>query len=186
MHQGLSTLLVSHGSEGVDEAMAQLAQRLSRAGLDAAHLVLAGVCGAGEIALQLAFGPNALACAGILACGNMVLPLAPLARNAATSGTRLRLIWEADDPLLCAAALGGLLRCFRETGLAAQGSVLGPETRASSDVHDSVDAGCDPSPALVRLGRAYLAELVAVALGSTLAASGAGAATIGGDPGRVP
>jgi hypothetical protein len=156
--------------------MAQLVQKLSQAGLGAANLVLAGVCGAGEIALQLAFGSNALACAGILACGDMLLPLAPLARNPAASGTRLRLIWEADDPLLCAAALGGLLRCFRTTGLDAQGSVLGPETRASSDVQDSVDAGCDPSPALVRLGRAYLAELVAVALGSTLAASGAGAA----------
>ena len=62
--------------------------------------------------------------------------------------------------MFCAAALGDLLRCLRVAGLDAEGTVVkgrGPSPGSESST-------CSPEPALVRMGGAYLAELVALAL----------------------
>lgn len=139
---------------GADAVSALLAHLLDRAGLAAERLVLAGVCGAEAAALQIAFARNAPTWAGVLICGSPLLPLKPLADVPVQRGTRLRLVWDVADPLVQAAALAELLRWFRAAGLDAQGSVLGRQEGSPS-----------PSPALVRRGGAYLAELVAVALG---------------------
>ncbi len=157
----ISTLLVAD-SGGFDEASGQINCRLEQAGLDGTRLVLAGIGGAGETALQLALGRDAMACSGVLACGDILPPLELLAGRAGGFGTRLRLVWTEDEPLFCAAALGDLLRCFRAAGVDAQGAVLARQDGRSREARSS----SDPSPALVRLGRAYLAELVAVALGA--------------------
>jgi hypothetical protein len=157
----VSTLLIAD-SGGADEASAQIAGRLEQAGLDVAHLVLAGICGAEETALQLVFGSSALACAGVLACGDVLPPLALLAGSPARPGTRLRLVWKSDQPLFSATALGDLVRCLRAAGVDAQGSVLQRQHRPPGDAQGD----CELSPAFERLGGAYLAELVAVALGA--------------------
>jgi hypothetical protein len=157
----VTTLNVPEGRAGT-VVSALLARRLDRARLDTARLVLAGVYGAEGMSLQLAFGEGALGCAGVLACGDALSPLEPLAGAPARCGTRLRLVGETGNPLSCAAALGGLLRRFRAAGLDAQGAVLGRE----GGPPEGDCTGRGPSPALVRLGGAYLAELVAVALGA--------------------
>jgi hypothetical protein len=156
----VTTLSVPEGRAGT-AVSALLARRLDRARLDTARLVMAGVYGAEGTALQLAFGEGALGCAGVLACGGALPLLEPLGAPA-RSRTRLRLVWEADNPLSYAAALGGLLHRFRAAGLDAQGAVLGREGGPPAGSY----TGRGPSPALVRLGGAYLAELVAVALGA--------------------
>lgn len=157
----ISMLRVADGGD-IGEIAAQLAHRVEQAGLQAGRMVLAGFGGAAGMTLQLAVGQGAsgrgpLACAGVLACGDVLPPLALLARRSVTQA-RLRLIWAADDPLFCAAALGDLLRCCRAAGVDAQGAVLARHGGASGGDHDG------PAPALVRLGAAYLAELVATAL----------------------
>lgn len=159
-----ATVLMLRVVEGGDigEVAAQLARRVEQAGLEAGRMVLAGIGGAAGMTLQLAVGQGAtgrgpLACAGVLACGDVLPPLALLARRSAVQ-TQLRLVWTGDDPLFCAAALGDLLRCCRDTGVDAQGAVLARHGGASGGDHGG------PAPALVRLGAAYLAELVAMAL----------------------
>ncbi len=156
----LSTLRIAD-EDGVGRAWQEVASRLGRAGLNPSRLVLAGVGGAQGTALRLAFEQAALGCAGVLACGG-VLPLAALAGRPSPGRPKLRLVWTADDPLFGAAALGGLLRCLRAAGLDAQGAVL------PGAASPAVEAGDGPAPGLplVRLAGAYLAELVAVALGS--------------------
>jgi hypothetical protein len=146
-----------------DEILAQLANRLAQAGLDAAHLVLAGVCGAEHVVLQLVLGSTAFACAGVLACGEPLLPFTLLAEGSAGFAATVRLVWKAEEPLLYAAALGESLRCFRAAGMDAQGAVVPGQKRSSEAAHGNHE----PGPALVRLGGAYLAELVAVALCAT-------------------
>jgi hypothetical protein len=159
----MSTMLVASGGGGIAETLAQIGRRLGEAGLDASSLVLAGIGGGEETALQLAFGQPALACAGVVACGDSLPPLRVLRGRPEAGRAKLRLVWTADDPLFCAAALGDLLRCLRAAGLDAAGAVLqrqdGPLRQADGRQPSSLP--------LVRLGGAYLAELVAVALGST-------------------
>jgi hypothetical protein len=57
-----------------------------------------------------------------------------------------------------AVALGELLSWYRAAGLDAQGAVLEPVGNTQADEYGF-------SPALVRMGRIYLAELVAIAIG---------------------
>ena len=154
----LSALTVD-ARNGTAQASDAILHQLERSGLSPSRLVLAGVAGGQDAALQLAFGPAAIGCAGVLALGDGLPPLGVLGGRAAEGRPKLRLAWTADDPLFCAAAMGSLLRCLRAAGLDAQGSVLARADPAAREV------GGDPPPALVRLGSAYLAELVAVALG---------------------
>ena len=74
----LSTLRVAD-DHGGRRAWEEVASRLGQAGLGPSRLVLAGIGDAQNMALQLAFGPAAVGCAGVLACGNVLLPLAALA-----------------------------------------------------------------------------------------------------------
>ncbi len=145
---------------GAKEVWEEVAGRLERAGLDSSRLVLAGVGSVQHMVLQLAFGQAAAGCAGVLACGNVLLPLAVLAGQAKPGRPKLRLVWTVDDPLFSAAALGDLLRCLRVAGLDAQGAVLPGATRLPTEA----DGYLALDPSMVRLSRAYLAELVAVAL----------------------
>ena len=163
----MSTMPVS-GAGGADEALEGIADRLGRAGLNVSHLVLAGVGGGEETALQLVFGRAALGCAGVVICGDSLPPLLALGGRPAAGRAKLRLVWAADDLLLCAEALGDLLRRLRVAGLDAQGAVVPRSNRPAP----GVDGG--PSLPSVRLGGAYLAELAAVALD----------ATNGSDPGK--
>jgi len=119
----MSTMLVA-GDDGIAKTLAQIGRRLGEAGLDASSLVLAGVGGGEEMALQLAFGQAALACAGVVACGDSLPPLRMLRGPPEVGRAKLRLVWTTDDPLFCAAALGDLLRCLRTAGLDAVGAVL--------------------------------------------------------------
>lgn len=155
----LSTLRVADDDGGTG-AWAEVASRLAQAGLGPSRLVLAGIGDAQNTALRLAYGQAAAGCAGVLACGSVVLPLAVLAGQPMRGRPKLRLAWTADDPLFSAAVLGDLLRCFRSAGLDAQGAVLPRTARLPTEV------GGGPALVLplVRLGGAYLAELVAVAL----------------------
>lgn len=146
-------------SAGIGQAWDAIVYGLERSGLPQSRLVLAGVAGVQDTALQLAFSPAAAGCAGVLALGDGLPPLATLGGQAVTGRPKLRLAWTADDPLFCSAALGGLLRCLRAAGLDAQGAVLAGPAPVARETGVSV-----PPPALVRLGGAYLAELVAVAL----------------------
>ena len=164
----MSTMPVA-GASGVEEALEGIADRLGRAGLNVSHLVLAGVGGGEETALQLVVGPAALGCAGVVICGDSLPPLLALEGRPATGRAKLRLVWTADDLLLCAEALGDLLRRLRAAGLDAQGAVVPRSNRPAPEV----DGG--PSLPLVRLGGAYVAELAAVALD----------AADGSDPGRT-
>ena len=156
----LSTLRVAD-ADGERRAWEEVASRLGQAGLGPSRLVLAGIGDAQNMALQLAFGPAAVGCAGVLACGNVLLPLAALAGQPMRGRPKLRLAWTADDPLFSAAALGDLLRCFRSAGLDVQGAVLPRTARLPTEAGGGPALGLP----LVRLGSAYLAELVAVALG---------------------
>jgi hypothetical protein len=154
----LTTLRVAE-EDGAEQAWKGVVGRLGQTGIDPSRLVLAGIGGAQQAALRLAFGPDALGCAGVLACGDIFLPLAALAGPSSPGRPKLRLVWTADDPLVSAAAPGDLLHCLRVAGLDAQGAVLpGAALRAA-------EAGSGPGALLVRLAGAYLAELVAVALG---------------------
>ena len=155
----LSALCVAD-ENGAKEVWEEVAIRLGQAGLDPSRLVLAGIGNVQDMALQVAFGQAAAGCAGVLACGNVSLPLGMLAGQPKPGRPKLRLVWTADDPPFSAAALGDLLRCLRVAGLDAQGAVLPGATRlpTEADGYPALD------PPLVRLSRAYLAELVAVAL----------------------
>lgn len=156
----LSTLHIAEEG-GTEEAWGEVSSRLGRAGLDLSRLVLAGVGRAQDMALQLAFGQAAAGCTGVLACGNVLLPLAALAGQPLPGRPKLRLVWTADDTLFSAAALGDLLRCLRVSGLDAQGAVLPRAVRPATEL----GGGPAFDLPLVRLGGAYVAELVAVALG---------------------
>jgi hypothetical protein len=153
----LLPVMESHDRASVS---AEVAKRLAQAGLDSLRLVLAGLFGAEEVVLQLASGSDALACAGVLACGDVLPPLGLLRATPVQFRPRLRLVWNSDEPLFCAAALGDLLRWLRAAGLDAEGIVV-KRGVALSEVGRS---GFGPGPALVRMGGAYLAELVALAL----------------------
>ena len=155
----LSALPVA-GSTGTGQAWDAIVHGLERSGLPLSRLVLAGVAGAQDAALQLAFSPAAAGCAGVLALGDGLPPLTVLGDLPAEGRPRIRLVWTADDPLFCAAALGDMLRCLRATGLDAQGAVL-----ARADPAARATGVSAPPPALLRLGGAYVAELVAVAMG---------------------
>jgi hypothetical protein len=121
-------------------------------------LVLAGVCGAENTALRLGFDRRLPQCAGVLVASRVMPPLGPLAVQMPGQAGRLRLIWEVSDATNWAVALGELLSWYRTAGLDAQGAVLEPVGNTSTDE-------CGFSPALVRMGRIYLAELVAIAMG---------------------
>jgi hypothetical protein len=124
-------------------------------------LVLAGICGAEATALQLGFDRTLPSCAGVLIGGRMLPPLRPLAEGMADRTARLRLIWEVNDLMAWAAALGELLSWFRAAGLDAQGAILEQEDDVATG---KCRAGSSLSPAMIRMGRIYLAELVAVAM----------------------
>ena len=121
------------------------------------RLVLVGIGETAATALQLAFSGDGPACAGILACGDVLPPLALLTEKLVRSRTRLRLVWTSADPLFIAGALADMLAWFRAAGLDAQGTVLDGGARSG---HESAD----PDPTLARMAGAYLAELVAFAL----------------------
>jgi hypothetical protein len=138
-------------------------------------LILAGICGAEAAALQLAFDRSLPQCTGVLIGGRVLPPLGPLATRMADRAVRLRLLWQVDDPTAWAAPMGELLSWFRAAGLDAQGAVLEPSfqqpegltgMRAGSEspIMEECAVGSSPSPALVRMGRIYLAELVALAM----------------------
>ncbi len=155
----LSTLRASGGDQA-EEALAGIASRVEQAGLASSRLVLAGIGAAQDTALRLVFGQAAVGCAGMLAFGDSLPSWAVLEGHPAQMRAKLRLAWTAEDPMSCAAALGRLLRCFRMAGPDAQGTLLAQSDRPAREAGNS--AGL--SPPLVRLGGAYLAELVAVAL----------------------
>jgi hypothetical protein len=121
-------------------------------------LVLVGVCGAENTALRLGFDRTLPQCAGVLIAGRVMPPLGPLAVQMPGQVGRLRLIWEVSDATNWAVALGELLSWYRAAGLDAQGAVLEPVGNTQADE-------CGFSPALIRMGRIYLAELVAIAMG---------------------
>jgi hypothetical protein len=120
-------------------------------------LILVGVCGAEDAALRLGFDRRLPRCAGVLAVGRVMPPLGPLAVQMPDQVGRQR-IWEVSDATNWAVALGELLSWYRAAGLDAQGGVLEPVDNTQADA-------CGFSPALVRMGRVYLAELVAIAMG---------------------
>jgi hypothetical protein len=121
-------------------------------------LVLVGICGAEDAALRLGFDRRLPQCAGVLVAGRVLPPLGPLAVQMPGRTVRIRLIWEASDATNWASALGELLCWYHAAGLDAQGAVL--ERAGSTPVEE-----CGLSPALIRMGRLYLAELVAIAMG---------------------
>ena len=125
--------------------------------LRAERLVLVGIGETAATTLQLAFSGDGPACAGVLACGDVLPPLTLLTENLVRSRTRLRLVWMSADPLFSAGALADMLAWFRAAGLDAQGTVLDGGARSG---HESAD----PDPTLARMAGAYLAELVAFAL----------------------
>ena len=155
----MSTVLVA-GIGDLEGVLEQIAYRLGPAGLDVSCLGLAGVGGGEETALQLVFGQTALKCAGVVVCGDDLPPLQFSEQRPVVARAKLRLVWTADDPLLCAQALGDLLRLLRASGLDAQGTVL---PRQDCPPREPGGRPVPPLP-LMRLGGSYLAELVAVAL----------------------
>lgn len=143
----------------VEDVAADLASRLRRAAVLPSRLVLAAVCGAEDSALQLIFGDPPFPCVGLLVCGEAPMPLAPLSTSRGVSQVKLRLVWSRVDPLSGAAALGGLLECFRMVGIDAQGGVVGTPGESSAP-------GCElsaPQSPIARLGGAYFVELMAFA-----------------------
>jgi hypothetical protein len=155
----ISLLPVVAGEDRANVAL-ELAARLRSAGLDTSRLVLGGVFGAEEMVLQLVTGSAGQACAGVLACGDVLPPLGLLRAAPVQFRPRLRLVWKSDEPMFCAAELGDLLRWLRIAGLDVEGTVVNGRNR-SPDLEGSTHS---PEPALVRMGGAYLAELVALAL----------------------
>src|SRR4051812_47674094 len=129
---------------------------LARADRDLDRLVLVGIGHAAATVLQVVFHGQGLPCAGVLVCGEVLPRVAFLTATPARLRTRLRVVWTCHDPLFSADALAAVLGWFRAGGIDAQGTVLGRAARSQG--------GSEPEPALVRRGRAYLAELVAFAL----------------------
>jgi hypothetical protein len=121
-------------------------------------LILAGICGAEDAALRLGFDRRLPQCVGILVTGRVMPPLGPLAEQTASQVRRLRLVWEVSGSKNWAIALGELLSWYHAVGLDAQGAVLEPVGNTSTG-EDGF------SPALVHMGRIYLVELVATAMG---------------------
>jgi len=155
----MATILVD-SADGIAEPRAQIGCNLRQSGVDVSSLVLAGVGGGEQAALQLAFGQAAVPCVGVVACGDSLSPLCVLGGQPEASRAKLRLVWTAGDPLFCSAVLGDLLRCLRTAGLDAQGAVLQGRDRQPTEVHGNLP------PPLVHLAGAYVAELVAIALSS--------------------
>ena len=157
-------------------AVTERLQTLMRDGVQVPeHTILVGICGAANLALRIGLAPDAWAFAGVLVCGPMLVPLSPFAQGGTASGARLRLIWTAQDSLQVSAALGALLQYLREAGLDAQGAVLGSPYCGPG----YGDEGCARAVALVRLSGAYLAELVAYALGPSSPIQATPAAEVG-------
>ena len=121
-------------------------------------LVLVGVCGTENTALRLGFDRRLPQCTGVLVAGRVMPLLGPLAVQMPGQAGRLRLIWEVSDATNWAVALGEVLSWYRAAGLDAQGAVLEPVGNTQADEYGF-------SPVLVRMGRIYLAELVAIAMG---------------------
>ena len=96
-------------------------------------VVLAGVCGAEDLALQLGFDRRLPQCIGILVAGRVMPLLGPLAEQTASQVRSLRLIWEVSGSKNWAIALGELLSWYHAVGLDAQGAVLEPVGRTSTD-----------------------------------------------------
>lgn len=155
----LSALPVA-GCAGTGQAWDAIFHGLERSGLPLSRLGAGrgGGCAGRRAAARVQ--PGGIGCAGVLALGDGLPPLAVLGGQAVEGRPKLRLVWTVDEPLFCAAALGGLLRCLRAAGIDAQGAVVArPDPAARRMGVNTL------SPALVRLGGAYLAELIAVALG---------------------
>jgi len=137
----------------LDEAEGGIASLMDDSVLFAPFL-LAGICGGEARALTLALDRQDRACCGALICGDLdrlssVSRIPKPARSIA-----LRFVWETHDALAGATTLGQRLARHRTEGHDAQGIVL---------PHDRV--GQPPASSTVRAGAAYLAELVALALG---------------------
>jgi hypothetical protein len=137
---------------------ALLNNRLGTPGPDAPPRVIAAVLGAEGSLLHLLSEHMLPECTGLLVCGETQLQVQSLRRISTGGRISLRLAWEADDPLPCAVALGEMLRRYRAAGYDAEGAVLSRPALSAQAAH------ARPSASLVRLGGAYLAELVAVAL----------------------
>ena len=158
-------LRVADGGD-IGEVTAQLAHRVEQAGLEAGRMVLAGIGEAAGMALQLAVGQGG--------------------DRARTAGVR----WRAGVRR-CSAAAGAAGTAVRRPGPAAPGldggrpavlrggagrpAPLLPRRRGGTrkapcwrgtGAHPAGTTAA-PAPALVRLGAAYLAELVAMALGAS-------------------
>lgn len=126
------------------------------------HLVLVGLDVAQYWAIQLALtGPQPI-CRGVLGCGPALLRPA-VEPSGSVYGAKLRLAWEAPAPELSAAAMSQWLSVARAKGVDAQGSELVIAAAASRGAAPSEYFA---SPSMIRLTRAYLAELVAVAIHS--------------------
>ena len=147
-----------------DEVSKRLKQLRQPAGLTPIQVIAIGVYGAQDVAVRMAFGQLELECGAILAVGS-ALPavLAPLAVDAASRCRRLRIVWETTDPLQHSIILGELLACFRSVGIDTQGAVFGAATASQ--------LGQSASATAIRMGGAYLAELVALALTPSMASS---------------
>jgi hypothetical protein len=142
---------------GAEDAGDGVRDELARTGRDLDRLLLVGIGDAAAAVLRLVFHGQGLACAGVLVCGDVLPPLALLTERPAPFRTRLRLVWTSHHALFSADALAALLGWFRAGGIDAQGTVLDRAARSQG-------GDAEPEPALVRMGRAYLAELVAFAL----------------------
>jgi hypothetical protein len=117
------------------------------------RLVLVGVGGAEGLALTIALGSAAPACGGVLVCGRTLPQFSSLVAPHYTRPVRVRLVLATDDPYPVAAVMSDFLRDVRAHGLDAKGIVIS----------DSLDRA-PHSPAMVRMGASYLAELVAFGL----------------------
>lgn len=145
---------------------AQICDTLTRYDLRPNQAVLVGFGGAAALAFTHALAQDKPGFAGLLMCGTSLAGASPPqeARGARPLALpKLRLIWLVDDTLASARLLGERMRDLRRSLADVQGAVL-----LQSPAEDSVEAGeaMGGGSAIMRLGAAYLAELLAGALSS--------------------
>jgi hypothetical protein len=89
----------------------------------------------------------------VLICGRTLPQFSSLATTHYAQPAKLRLVLATDDPLPVAAAMSDFLQEVRARGLDAKGIVISDSPEQAPH-----------SPAMVRMGASYLAELVAFGL----------------------
>ena len=156
-----ATRISNHGlpEEDVATGLAVLRENLNQAGLSPPRVVLIGALGAENLALSLAFAHAEPICGGVMIFGSARPAGAPNRLPPTGRDLHIRLLWEAVDPVPCVAEMRRHPSRFRAAGLDPQGTVLRREEAAAGQSRSS------PSPSAVRMAGAYLAELVAIALG---------------------